>query len=79
MVGMLLRVGLVATIVGIWISNLLSATPHSPDVESWLGAGTAVVVPFVIVLGLYAFREATRRRTAAGPYTPADSVSSHSS
>jgi hypothetical protein len=78
-VGMLLRVGLVATIVGLWISNLLGATPHSPDLESWLGAGTAVVVPFVIVLGVYAFREATRRRLAAGRYAPADPVSSRSS
>ncbi|MFN8095263.1 MAG: serine/threonine-protein kinase [Vicinamibacteria bacterium] len=77
-VGILLRLGLVATIAGLWISNVLAATPHSLDVDSWLGAGTAVVVPFVAAVGVYAFREATRRRAVAGPYAPADTASSRS-
>ena len=77
-VGMLLRFGLVATIAGIWVSDLLSLTPHSLEVDSWLGGGTVLVVPLVIAVGVYAFRRATRRSPAVGRYEPAEPSSSRS-
>jgi hypothetical protein len=77
-VGMLLRFGLVATMAGIWVSDVLSFTPHSLELDSWLGAGTALVVPLVVALGVYAFRRATRRTSPAAPYAPADSSASRS-
>jgi hypothetical protein len=77
-VGILLRLGLVATIAGIWVSNVLTATPHSLEFDSWLGAGTTLVVPLVIAVGVYAFRRATRRAPAPGLYSPAEPSSSRS-
>jgi hypothetical protein len=68
LVAMLLRFGLLVTIAGIWFSDVLSYTPHSLELDSWLGGGTVLVVPLVIALGGYAFRRATRRTPAAGPY-----------
>jgi serine/threonine-protein kinase len=78
-VGLLLRFGLVAMMAGIWVSDVLSYGPHSPDLDSWLGGNTVLVVPLVIALALYAFRRATRRRVPVGPYTAADPSSSGAS
>jgi hypothetical protein len=77
-VAVLLRLGLVATIAGIWVTNVLTATPHSLEVDSWLGGGTALVVPLVIALGVYAFRQATRRALTPAPHVPSDSGTSRS-
>ena len=55
---MLLRFGLVATMAGIWVSDVLSFTPHSLELDTWLGGATALAVPLVIALGVYAFRRA---------------------
>jgi serine/threonine-protein kinase len=60
LVGMLLRFGLLASMAGIWVSDVLSFTPHSLALGSWLGGGTALAVPLVIGLGVYAFRRSTR-------------------
>jgi serine/threonine-protein kinase len=78
LVGMLLRFGLVATMAGIWVSDVLSWTPHSLEIDSWLGGGTALVVPLVIALGAYAFARATRRPRVAHPYAAGDASSSRS-
>ena len=78
LVGMLLRFGLVATMAGIWVSDVLSFTPHSLELDSWLGGGTALTVPLVIALGLYAFRRATRNAPAARPYAIGEPSSSRS-
>jgi serine/threonine-protein kinase len=59
-VGMLLRFGLLASMAGIWVSDLLSLTPHSLALDSWLGGGTALAVPLVIALGAYAFHRSAR-------------------
>jgi len=77
-VGMLLRFGLVATIAGIWVSDLLSFVPHSLEIDSWLGGGTTLVVPLVIATGVYAFRRATRRAAVPHAYAPRESSSSTS-
>ena len=78
LVGMLLRFGLVATMAGIWVSDVLSVTPHSLELDSWLGGGTTLTVPLVIALGLYAFRRATRNAPAARPYAIGEPSSSRS-
>ena len=78
LVGVLLRFGLVATMAGIWVSDVLSMTPHSLELESWQGGGTAFVVPLVIVLGFYAFRRATWKSPGHHSYAAAETSSSHS-
>jgi hypothetical protein len=75
LVWLLLRVGLVATIAGIWVADVLSLAPHSLELDSWLGSATVVVVPAVAALAAYAFRAATRGRGTA-PARPSFDVSS---
>jgi serine/threonine-protein kinase len=58
LVGMLLRFGLLSTVAGVWLADLVAAVPHSLELGSWKAAGTAVVLPLVIGLALAAFRVA---------------------
>ena len=78
LVWLLLRVGLVATIAGIWVSDVLSFAPHSLELDSWLGSATVVAVPAVAALAAYAFRAATRSRSTSPARAPLDSSSSRS-
>jgi hypothetical protein len=77
-VTMLLRFGLLVTIVGIWVSDILGQVPHSLDVDSWKGGATVVVVPLVLAVAVYAFRRASHRTAHAGAYASAESSASRS-
>jgi hypothetical protein len=76
LVGILLRLGLVAMIAGVWASDVLTFVPHSLDVDSWRGGGTVLVVPLVIALGVYAFRQATRPAGASARYAATEASAS---
>jgi hypothetical protein len=57
-VTLLLRVGVLAAIAGPFTANLLLGPPHTWALGSWMGSATAVVVPLLLVLALFAFRTA---------------------
>ena len=55
-VALLLRFGLLAAAAAGWVMVLFVAVPHSTDLGAWRGSGTALVVPLVLLLAVYAFR-----------------------
>jgi hypothetical protein len=55
---LLLRVGVLSAIAGMFTLGLASNVPQSPDLGSWTGAATAVIVPMLLLLAVLAFRSA---------------------
>jgi Protein kinase domain len=67
-VAVLLRLGVLAAIAGIYTVELLIAPPHSYDLGEWTGAATALVLPLLIGLAVLAFRSALGGHTGLRQY-----------
>jgi len=72
---LLLRVGVLSAIAGLFVFDVLSAVPLSFEFDRWTGSAAAVVMPLLIVLAVLAFRIALGGSTGLRQWVAAEAGS----
>jgi hypothetical protein len=72
---LLLRFGVLSAIVGMFTMGLATEVPQSPDLGSWTGAATSVVVPMLLLFAFLAFRSALGRSSGLRRHVAAEAGS----
>jgi serine/threonine-protein kinase len=73
---LLLRFGVLSAIAAQFTGDLLLAPPHSLDLDRWTGGATVVVIPFLLVLALLAFRVSLGGRASLSRHLAGEAPSS---
>ena len=74
--GLLLRFGVLSAIAGVYTANVLLLLPESVEVDRWTASATTVVVPFLLILAVLAFRAALGGRSVLARSIADDASSS---